>query len=303
MGRDALASLKILIGILIVLLLEGLRLISRYKVESLAMACATTLCVLAYQVGRSHAGVREVLTVAYHKEDGTVGLKRIEDLEAVETLLAQTDDADYFIVPAGVKTKKLIKVSKGEQRPITVGSVQKFIQSLAPYAKELQRTKKVPASITLAQGILESGAGTSRLAVKGHNHFGEKCFTENCKDTHVVVHDDCKKNHRKGFNCPGERFKFYTGPKEEMAGRRKFLSNSRYSYLYSAQTIPFSLLDRDHKRKPGAGQKWQFAVLHWDTPHKRWAYGLDAVGYATDQGYAKTLLGLIDKYDLTQYDE
>ncbi len=123
----------------------------------------------------------------------------------------------------------------------------------------------IPASITLAQGILESAGGTSELASKSNNHFGIKCH--NSWDGDKVYHDDDKK---------GECFRKYDDPEESFRDHSLFLSTrSRYAFLFE--------LERDD--------------------YKGWAKGLRKAGYATNKKYADRLIDLIEKYNLHQFDK
>lgn len=122
----------------------------------------------------------------------------------------------------------------------------------------------IPASITLAQGILESAAGTSRLAVQANNHFGIKCHNDWSGEK--IYHDDDKNN---------ECFRKYTRAEESFVDHSQFLKDrARYSFLFE--------LDK--------------------TDYKAWAKGLKQAGYATDPNYPTRLINLIEKYDLHKYD-
>lgn len=122
----------------------------------------------------------------------------------------------------------------------------------------------IPASITLAQGILESGSGTSYLATEGNNHFGIKCHLD--WKGGKVYRDDDKKN---------ECFRSYKDADESFRDHSLFLRNrSRYA----------SLFDED------------------PTDYKAWAKGLKKAGYATDRRYAHRLIDLIERYELHKYD-
>lgn len=122
---------------------------------------------------------------------------------------------------------------------------------------------KIPASITLAQGILESGSGNSDLAVRGNNHFGIKCHDWDGKK---MYKDDDKKN---------ECFRVYSDGAESYQDHSLFLGKSRYA----------SLFDLDIK------------------DYKGWAKGLKAAGYATNPKYPQLLIDIIEDLDLTKYDE
>lgn len=122
----------------------------------------------------------------------------------------------------------------------------------------------IPASITLAQGILESGSGRSELASKSNNHFGIKCHGD--WEGERVYHDDDRR---------GECFRSYENASESFHDHSEFLKRSRYEELFEL--------------KP--------------TDYVRWAKGLKKCGYATNPKYANLLIDLIERYDLDQYDE
>jgi uncharacterized FlgJ-related protein len=122
----------------------------------------------------------------------------------------------------------------------------------------------IPASITLAQALLESGTGNSDLAKYANNHFGIKCTTEwNGKGYYK---DDDKKD-----DC----FRVYNNPEESFKDHSEFLKRKRYAFLFE--------LDKDD--------------------YGGWAKGLKQAGYATNPKYPDLLMGIIDKYDLHQYDK
>ena len=123
---------------------------------------------------------------------------------------------------------------------------------------------KIPASITMAQGILESNNGNSRLAVKGNNHFGIKCHDWTGKK---MYEDDDKKN---------ECFRKYNSALESFEDHSKFLKKyNRYAFLF------------DYKI----------------TDYKSWAKGLSKAGYATNKKYADILIKLIEENKLHELDQ
>ena len=139
-----------------------------------------------------------------------------------------------------------------------------YIAKYADLAVEQMQKYRIPASITLAQGLLESGAGTSRLAVKANNHFGIKKGSNWNGPT--IKHDDDKRN---------ERFRKYSSAKESYEDHSIFLSSGkRYAFLFQ--------LD-----------------IH---DYKGWAKGLKKAGYATNPHYADQLIDVIEKYNLQHYD-
>lgn len=123
---------------------------------------------------------------------------------------------------------------------------------------------RVPASITLAQALLESRAGTSRLARQGRNHFGIKCGS-NWTGPYFVMDDDYRNEH----------FRVYRSVKESYEDHSLFLrQNRRYAALFR---------------------------LHI-TDYKGWAHGLKAAGYATNPAYARSLIQIIEDYRLYELD-
>lgn len=139
-----------------------------------------------------------------------------------------------------------------------------YIKKYRELAVQEMKRYHIPASITLAQGLLESGAGKSELARKSHNHFGIKCGRG--WDGPSVSHDD---------DARGECFRKYKHPKESYEDHSKFLrTGSRYAFLFNLKV----------------------------TDYKGWARGLKRAGYATDPRYADRLIGIIELYHLDQYD-
>ena len=139
-----------------------------------------------------------------------------------------------------------------------------YIKEYAPLAVEQMKKYKIPASITLAQGLLESGAGRSELARKSKNHFGIKCHST-WKGKKVYYDDDAK----------DECFRAYRKVEDSYEDHSKFLtSGKRYAFLFKLKI----------------------------TDYKGWAKGLKKAGYATDPSYANRLITIIEDYDLYKYD-
>ncbi len=140
-----------------------------------------------------------------------------------------------------------------------------YIKKYAPAATKNMRFFKIPASITLAQGILESGYGEGTLAKNANNHFGIKCHKD--WKGKSIKHDDDEKN---------ECFRSYKNPLRSYRDHSLFLvDRDRYSSL-------FKLNRKDYRG---------------------WAIGLKAAGYATDPKYADKLISLIERFKLTRFDE
>lgn len=160
----------------------------------------------------------------------------------------------------------LVAAAMGADAQKTTGSSpqERYIYTYSDIAvAEMQRTG-VPASITLAQGIIESGSGLSTLAVDGNNHFGIKCHN-NWKGGTMKMDDDRK----------DECFRTYDSPEQSFRDHSDFLRyRDRYKFL-------FDLERRDYKG---------------------WAFGLKQAGYATDPSYANKLIRCIEQYDLSRFD-
>ncbi|MBQ8099026.1 MAG: glucosaminidase domain-containing protein [Bacteroidaceae bacterium] len=141
---------------------------------------------------------------------------------------------------------------------------QNYINQYMVMAVEQMERYKIPASITLAQGLLESNAGQSRLATEGKNHFGIKCGGS-WTGPYMLVNDD----------APNEHFRVYKSVRDSYVDHSLFLtSNRRYAGLFSLK-------------------------IH---DYRGWARGLKAAGYATNPRYADILIQLIEDYGLAQID-
>lgn len=178
------------------------------------------------------------------------------------------------------------------QVPITDNDEPLFLETEKVYGTQATKTKKVtqkrkdshayvkrfkatamsemkkygiPASITLAQGILESNAGVSRLANDNNNHFGMKCFSKSCGKGHCSnYHDDDHKDFFRKFDTAWESYRAHS----------LLLTGKRYRHLNRLKT----------------------------SDYKSWAKGLQKAGYATSPTYAKDLVQIIEALDLHKYD-
>lgn len=139
-----------------------------------------------------------------------------------------------------------------------------YIEKYAPVAVNEMKRSGVPASITLAQGLLESRAGQSALASKGNNHFGVKC------------HKDWKgREFRQDAEIKNECFRAYASADESFHDHSDFLRyRDRYKFLFELDP----------------------------TDYKGWAHGLKKAGYATDPAYPQKLIKIIEEYKLYKYD-
>lgn len=140
---------------------------------------------------------------------------------------------------------------------------QAYIEQYKDLAITEQERHAIPASITMAQALLESSAGVSRLATIGNNHFGIKCGKDWTGD--AMHHDD---------DQLGECFRKYKKPIESFEDHSLFLKRQRYAFLF------------------------QYDI----TDYKAWANGLSRAGYATDPTYPEKLIKIIETYDLAKLD-
>jgi len=150
------------------------------------------------------------------------------------------------------------------ERKTFANSTEEYIHNYSDIAKEEMRRYKIPASITLAQGILESASGQGRLALEANNHFGIKCHDWKGEK---IYHDDDKNQ---------ECFRKYKHAKESFEDHSIFLAHrNRYAGLFK--------YDQDD--------------------YESWAKGLRAAGYATDRKYPEKLISLIERFQLYKFDE
>jgi flagellum-specific peptidoglycan hydrolase FlgJ len=143
---------------------------------------------------------------------------------------------------------------------------QMYIDKFAAAAVREMHLYGIPASVTLAQGLLESNAGQSLLASKANNHFGIKCFSKTCKRGHCMnASDDTHKDF----------FRMYPNAGDCYHAHSEFLQADRYKWL---------------KKYP-------------KNDYKNWAKGLKKSGYATAPHYAEALITIVETLDLEAYDK
>jgi flagellum-specific peptidoglycan hydrolase FlgJ len=184
----------------------------------------------------------------YRKKHSTERVVRVN--QTVKEKDTKAEEPEVVVVPVNIPYSE---------------RVANYIKEYADIAMEEMLQYGIPASITLAQGILESGAGAGELTLKANNHFGIKCHTGWEGDR--VYHDDDER---------GECFRKYNDPKYSYRDHSLFLTQrSRYQDLFK--------LRKDD--------------------YKGWAKGLRKAGYATDPKYPDKLIGIIERYDLTAYDD
>ncbi|MGM0636157.1 MAG: glucosaminidase domain-containing protein [Bacteroidota bacterium] len=164
-----------------------------------------------------------------------------------------------------VKTTRVEeKKAEGVEKKATFDNpIDAYIWEYAGIAQEEMKLYGIPASITIAQGILESSSGQGELTLKSNNHFGIKC---NGWDGEAVYHDDDELQ---------ECFRKYNDPKYSFRDHSLFLyERPRYAFLFD-----YNIQD-----------------------YKAWAVGLRRAGYATDKKYPDKLISLIERYNLDELD-
>jgi len=150
------------------------------------------------------------------------------------------------------------------QPPFKRFTAEEYIAQWKGVAVSKMKQHGIPASVTLAQGLLESGNGNSELARDANNHFGIKCTPDWTGGK--SYHDDDRKN---------ECFRKYPDAADSFEDHSKFLKRSRYADLFTLKS----------------------------TDYKGWAHGLKKAGYATDPHYPRKLIELIERYQLHLFDQ
>ncbi len=207
---------------------------------------------------------------------GMAGWLLMSDSSPIQPIVFQTADhhgvaTETALDISGGKSVKPNKwKSKNEAAPVSASElydeqVKDYLERFGPIAQKEMAQYRIPASISLAQGLIESRAGTSKLAKQNNNHFGIKCFSRRCRKGHCSnFTDDTHKDFFRKFQSPWESWREHS----------KLLAGGRYKRL----------------------QKY-------GNDYRQWAYGLESVGYATDKSYAEKLVGIIQRYDLHRFDK
>ncbi|HLW10526.1 MAG TPA: glucosaminidase domain-containing protein [Fermentimonas sp.] len=171
----------------------------------------------------------------------------------------------YSYIPQFLLLLSFLFISFALKSQSTLNTYQVYIDKYSDLAIEHMDKYRIPASITLAQGILESGAGLSDLARRSNNHFGIKCH-RGWSGSKVYAADD----------SPNDCFRSYAKVEDSYQDHSEFLvGGSRYSGLFDLSI----------------------------TDYKGWARGLQKYGYATDKAYANKLIKLIEDYELYRFDD
>ncbi len=185
-------------------------------------------------------------------------MKNVGVICLVFSLFGSSCGIRTFFKPDAPATKTIFN------KPVTGNTTaQAYIEQFKNIAIQEMNTNGIPASITLAQGLLESGNGKSDLAVQANNHFGIKCAGDWNGKT-ILKNDDAE----------NECFRVYKTPEESYKDHSEFLKRKRYAALFQ--------LDKND--------------------YKSWARGLKEAGYATNPKYPDLLIGLIERYQLNRFD-
>jgi len=192
------------------------------------------------------------------------GVRKKQLPKAQVTLPYGTEGNYRFVIDPGYAQRNGVPVGDVS---VAMTECENYVSRFAPVAVAEMRKFGIPASIVLAQGLLESDAGASKLARNTNNHFGMKCFSNRCKKGHCVNFSD--DSHKDFFVKFGNVWSSYRA-------HSKFLKNSRrYAQLFQLDA----------------------------TDYRGWARGLARAGYATDKKYGEKLIALIQNLHLHQYDQ
>jgi flagellum-specific peptidoglycan hydrolase FlgJ len=193
-----------------------------------------------------------------------------DELPVFSNAAGMMSETPFGVTGESDKKKKVGWSTKNEAAPVSskelsVEMAEDYIERFNKIAREEMVKYGIPASISLAQGLVESRAGHSKLAVNNNNHFGIKCFSRKCGKGHCSnFTDDTHKDFFRKFASPWESWRAHS----------IMLSSGRYKSL----------------RKYGRD-------------YRQWAFGLKSIGYATDRTYAEKLVGMIERYDLQRFDK
>lgn len=211
-----------------------------------------TIFITLIQLGIAYLGVHlmQETTVSVQRDIGLVkeSILSLPFVPHTEEVLKESSDYSPQ-VPIAAKAR----------------SVEEYVKRFYKVAQGEQRKFGIPASISLAQGIVESRFGTSKLAIQNNNHFGIKCFSKKCSDGHCTNHKD---DHRKDF------FRKFPTAWESWRAHSLVIKSTRY-------TRHLKTYGRDYQG---------------------WAKALKRGGYATDDDYAEKLVSVIKEYKLYKYD-
>ncbi len=223
----------------------------------LSLAEFIILCIGAYLVYINFDKIKTNLGSVEVKQTSTEITKlNIEHPEPEETYKKDSPQRE---------TAQVKQTSTVAESTISQEKALKYIAMWYGTSKDEMQKFGIPASISLAQGLLESNAGTSKLVQMTNNHFGMKCFSKNCKTGHCTNHtDDSHKDFFLKFDNPWDSW-------------------------------------RKHSEMITSGNYKSLTKLSSDD-YKGWANGLKRLGYATNPTYANKIIELIERFELYKYD-
>ena len=195
--------------------------------------------------------------VFYIQFDANIDAEK-QPVENEKTIMEDTIMIDTTKVDDSVRYYE-----SGVNKSVSEQPFDKYIKRFAPIAIQEQTKYGIPASITLAQGILESNAGRSTMAIKDNNHFGIKCKSK-CIGCRCANYSD---------DDIYDMFRIFESAWESYREHSKILLNNRYKSCFKSKS------------------------------YKHWAKELQRCGYATSQRYAKNLINIIEKYKLYKLDK
>ena len=181
---------------------------------------------------------------------------------AVELPQSSKNNLSYAIDP-GFASRYDIEPAEVRK---SLSTCQEYIKRFAPVAQAEMQRSGIPASIILAQALLESDAGQSKLAKQTNNHFGMKCFSKNCRKGHCSNFTD--DSHKDFFVQYGNAWASY----------------------------------RDHSKFLKSGKRYKKLFNYDASDYKSWARGLAKAGYATDKQYGEKLIAMVQSLGLDKYD-
>ena len=199
------------------------------------------------------------------------------DSASARNLLADAPDESHFVATAPVyhesRVERVVASSRGGTRTTPdISSNEKFIAAMGAAGRESQAKTGVPASVTVAQGILESDWGKSLLATKGQNYFGIKALTK-----------------------PGPAGTISMNTWEVLGGRNVTVKDAFRAYNNIYESV------EDHGRFLRENARYAAAFDHTNNPDES-ARAIHRAGYATDPAYTIKLVNIMKKYDLYRFD-
>jgi flagellum-specific peptidoglycan hydrolase FlgJ len=170
-----------------------------------------------------------------------------------------------FMSSSRSNTSSMFGLAPAAPSMLNEADVKRYVAEYQNIAIKEMHQFGIPASVSMAQGLIESRCGESSLSTKNNNHFGLKCFSKNCKKGHCSnFTDDSHKDFFKKFGSPTDSWREHS----------LLLTQGRYKSLHD--------LDKDN--------------------FEAWANGLQRLGYATDNDYANKLITIIEQYNLSELD-